>query len=88
MSDNHHSGDTFIAFLLGGVVGAALGVLLAPCSGEETRRKLGDWFDENRRKAKDFVEHEREVLLAKKQQVSAVLEAGKKAYHEAGGQHS
>ncbi|HAH06071.1 MAG TPA: gas vesicle protein [Elusimicrobia bacterium] len=88
MSDHHNSSDTFIAFLLGGVVGAAVGVLLAPCSGEETRHKLGDWFDENRQKAKGFIEKEREVLLAKKAQVSAALEAGKKAYHETGGQHS
>ncbi|MBI5244974.1 MAG: YtxH domain-containing protein [Elusimicrobia bacterium] len=86
MAEHNHSGETVLAFLLGGVVGAAVGVLLAPCSGEDTRRKLGDWFDESRSKTKEFIEKEREVLIAKKDQVSAAWEAGKKAYHDAGGQ--
>ena len=77
-----------MAFFLGGVVGAAIGVLLAPCSGEETRRRLGDWFDESRKKASEFVEKEREILRAKKEQTVAAWEAGKKAYRETGGAQS
>jgi gas vesicle protein len=41
MSDNR---DTFLAFVLGSLIGAALGVLYAPKSGRETRsdiKKLG-----------------------------------------------
>lgn len=33
---------TALAFLIGGIVGAAVGLLVAPCSGVETRRKIGD----------------------------------------------
>lgn len=47
MSDN--SGTTFLALLTGAAIGAGLGLLYAPESGVETRRKLGD----NARKAQD-----------------------------------
>jgi gas vesicle protein len=36
-----HGANTALAFLLGSVVGAAVGLLIAPSSGEETRRKIG-----------------------------------------------
>ncbi|WP_083961612.1 YtxH domain-containing protein [Salinimicrobium terrae] len=36
------SGSTFLALLTGAAIGAGLGMLYAPESGEETRRKLGD----------------------------------------------
>lgn len=62
-------------FLSGAVIGAALGVLFAPDSGKETRRKLGQWLREKREKAKGEV-------LAKREQVTAALEAGKRAYKE------
>jgi len=88
MSEHSNSGEAVFAFLLGGVVGAAVGILFAPASGEETRRKIGDWLEESRRKARDFVEEKREALRSKKDQVSAAWEAGKRAYQDAGGSQS
>lgn len=32
--------NNFIAFLIGGAIGATLGILFAPCSGKETREKI------------------------------------------------
>jgi gas vesicle protein len=43
------SGSTFLALLTGAAIGAGLGMLYAPESGEETRRKLG----ENARRTQD-----------------------------------
>lgn len=43
------SGSTFIAFLAGAAIGAGIGTLYAPESGEDTRKKIGD----NARKAQD-----------------------------------
>ena len=62
-------------FLSGAVIGAALGVLLAPDSGKESRRKLADWLKERREKGK-------EQVLNKKEQVIAAIEAGKKAFKD------
>lgn len=44
MSENRGSSvpDIIFSFLIGGVVGAALGVLFAPASGRETREKIKD----------------------------------------------
>ena len=44
-----NSGSTFLALLTGAAIGAGLGMLYAPDSGEATRRKLG----ENARKTQD-----------------------------------
>lgn len=44
MSENRGSSvpDIIFSFLIGGVVGAALGILFAPASGRETREKIKD----------------------------------------------
>ena len=44
-----NSGSTFLALLTGAAIGAGLGMLYAPDSGEETRKKLG----ENARRTQD-----------------------------------
>ena len=44
-----NSGSTFLALLTGAAIGAGLGMLYAPDSGEVTRRKLG----ENARRTQD-----------------------------------
>lgn len=63
-------------FLSGAAMGAVLGVMFAPDSGKETRRKLADWIKEKRAKG-------REQVLQKKDQVAAAIEAGAKAFKEA-----
>ncbi len=73
---NGHKGTGAVPLFLSGLaVGAVLGVLFAPDSGKETRRKVGQWLKERREKGK-------EVLLSKKEQVLEALEAGKKAYKD------
>lgn len=44
-----NNGTTFLALLTGAAIGAGLGMLYAPDSGEQTRRKLG----ENARRTQD-----------------------------------
>ena len=41
MSENN-SGEVILALILGGIIGAAVGILYAPRSGKETREKLMD----------------------------------------------
>ncbi|MBI3300407.1 MAG: YtxH domain-containing protein [Elusimicrobia bacterium] len=81
---NNSSGDSILAFLVGGIIGGALGVLLAPRKGSDTREAITDWLEERRDKTKEFVREERDTLSHKKEQIEAAWEAGKKAYRETG----
>ena len=71
MSDRS-SGEVMLAFLLGGIVGACVGVLFAPSSGKETRKKLKDMAEDIGEKAegmigegKDKMEEIVKILLEK-----------------------
>ncbi len=56
------AGKGLSAFLLGAVVGAAAGILLAPAKGETTRRKLKRWADDTYEEHKEYVlEHAGEL---------------------------
>ena len=46
MSENN--GNTLLAFIVGGIIGAGLALLYAPSSGEETRRRLREQVDQAR----------------------------------------
>jgi len=81
MSDNRT--DALMAFLLGAAVGAGVALLLAPQSGEETRRRLGDAarkigddLDDKMRTAKDELKHRAGDL-------KAAIGAGRDAYGRA-----
>jgi gas vesicle protein len=51
MTNNNNRGSGLLAFLLGGAIGAAIGLLYAPRSGKETREILIDEGDEMVNKA-------------------------------------
>jgi gas vesicle protein len=81
MSDNK---DTLFAFILGGLIGVALGVLYAPKSGKETRRDIKKFSEDVADKVKDLgedlTEKGRKVYEEGKDKISDVFEAGKKAF--------
>ena len=91
MSDR--DGSTFLWFLAGLGVGAVIGVLYAPRSGEETRQVLRSKAEEGRdfvrnraqkarEQAEDWVDRGRDVLNQQKEQFRAAYEAGRQAYRE------
>jgi gas vesicle protein len=57
----YSAGSVFLAFLLGGAVGAGVALLLAPQSGVETRRKIREFTDEVKDKATDYVEQAKDT---------------------------
>ena len=85
MAENNSGDSSILSFILGGAVGVVAGLLLAPRSGNETRERLADWLEENRDKAREFLETGRDTLSEKKGQVSAAWAAGKRAYRGGNG---
>ncbi|MBI4422458.1 MAG: YtxH domain-containing protein [Elusimicrobia bacterium] len=84
MAESNSGESSILALLVGGALGVAAGLLLAPRSGRETRERLADWLEDNREKTRDLLERGREAVSEKKDKVSAAWEAGKKAFRESG----
>lgn len=89
MADNVGSKVSF--FLVGVGIGALLGVLFAPKSGEETREYLAKRADEGRdyaqKKAKELreradelIERGKDVASRKRESLAAAVEAGREAF--------
>jgi gas vesicle protein len=89
MSDN--PGSKVSIFLVGLGIGALIGILFAPKSGEETREYLNSKADEGREyaqrkarelreRAEDLIERSKEIMSRQKENISAAVEAGKDAY--------
>lgn len=89
MSDQVGSKVTF--FLVGLGVGALVGILFAPKSGEETRDYLSQKAEEGREyaqrkarelreRAEDLVERGKQVAQKQKDSISAAVDAGREAY--------
>ena len=84
---NDERGNGIFYFLTGAAVGAALGVLLAPRSGRETREELGDWLKERREQGTEFLHKVKDESLAKKEAFVAAAKAAKSTYAEVNAKH-
>ena len=89
MAENVGSKVSF--FLVGVGIGALLGVLFAPKSGEETREYLSKRADEGRdyaqkkarelrERADELIERGKDVATRKRDSLAAAVEAGREAF--------
>jgi gas vesicle protein len=89
MAENTGSKITY--FMVGIGIGALVGILFAPKSGEDTREYLLQKADEGkdyaqkkarelRERAEDLLERSKEVARGQKDSISAAVEAGRDAY--------
>ena len=83
MSNNGNSGSVLVAFVVGAIAGAAVALLYAPASGEETRRKLGEKAREGREKAETFAREGREFIARQRETLATAVERGRQAFDEA-----
>ena len=81
--DGAGAGSILLAFLLGAVSGAALALLYAPASGDETREYLGEKAREGRARAAEAAAKGREVLNQGRETLSTAIERGREAYQQA-----
>ena len=90
MGDNN-AGSKVSFFLAGLGIGALIGILFAPKSGEETREYLTSKADEGRdyaqkkarelrERAEDLLERSKEIMSRQKDALSTAVEAGKDTY--------
>jgi gas vesicle protein len=61
MATDDTGGNVVAAFLLGAITGAAVALLLAPATGEEVRRMLGDKAREGRDRANEAAQKGRDL---------------------------
>lgn len=85
MSEERGGGGVLVAFVLGAIAGAAVALLVAPSSGEETRRKLGERAREGRDKASEAARQGREFLRNQREGLTSAFERGKEAFDQARG---
>jgi gas vesicle protein len=79
MYDDRRGGSVFAAFLLGGLIGAVLGLLLAPRSGKETRDLIAE-------KSGEYWGEAGEFYVASKDKVTDAVAAGQQTAAEKGEQ--
>jgi gas vesicle protein len=83
--DDNGAGTVIVAFMLGALTGAAVALLMAPASGEETRRLLAEKAREGRERAEEAARQGREFLNRQKQTFADAVERGREAYQQARG---
>jgi len=82
-NDGNSAGSVLVAFALGAVAGAAVALLYAPASGEETRRKLSEKAREGRSKAEALARDGREYLNRQRETITSAVERGREAFEHA-----
>jgi gas vesicle protein len=81
--DDSGAGTVVVAFVLGALTGAAVALLMAPQSGEETRRFLKDKAREGREKAEEAARQGRELWSRQRDTLTTAFERGRDAYQQA-----
>ena len=83
--DSAAAGTVIVAFILGAVTGAAVALLMAPTTGGEMRRMLGDKAREGRDRAAGAAQQGRDFLNRQRDHLSTAVERGREAYRQARG---
>ena len=81
--DGAGSGSILLAFILGAVSGAAVALLYAPASGDDTRRYLGEKAREGRDRAAEMAEKGRQAMNEGRETLTTAIDRGREAYQQA-----
>ena len=82
MSDNNNAASVLVAFVLGAAAGAAMALLYAPATGEETRRRIKDKAREGRGKAEAVARDGREFIKRQRENLGAAVDRGREAFEQ------
>jgi gas vesicle protein len=71
-----------VAFVVGAMAGAAVALLFAPASGEETREFLGQKAREGKAKAREAMDQGREYYRSQRDNLVTAVERGRDAFQQ------
>jgi gas vesicle protein len=72
-----------VAFVIGALTGAAVALLFAPASGDETREFLGQKAREGRDKAREAMEQGRDFYRNQRENIVTAVDRGREAFQQA-----
>ncbi len=78
-----NTGNVMIAFVVGALTGAAVALLFAPASGEETREFLGQKAREGKDKAREAMDQGREYYNRQRENIASAVDRGREAFQQA-----
>ena len=81
--DNSGAGTVMFAFIVGAVASAAVALLYAPASGEETREFIGQKAREGKAKAREAMDQGREYYARNRENIVTAVERGREAFQQA-----
>ena len=80
MSQQGNGGGMFVAFIAGAIAGAAVALLFAPATGEETREFLGQRAREGKDRAQDAARQGREIITKQRETVTTAFERAREQF--------
>ena len=84
MANNDNGASILVAFIAGAAVGAAVALLFAPTTGEETREFLGQRAREGRERAADAARQGREILNRQRDNVTNAFDRARQQFQGPG----
>ena len=78
-----NSGSVMIALVVGALAGAAVALLFAPASGDETREYLGKKAREGTDKAREAIDQGREYYEHQRENLVTAVDRGRDAFQQA-----
>lgn len=84
MANNDNGAGILVAFIAGAAVGAAVALLFAPASGEETRDYLAQKAREGRERANDAARQGRDVLNRQRENLTSAFDRARQPFQGTG----